>query len=642
MGKSEPHGFVSRDEWDKAFQKYFSKINEIDQKNHELLMMGRDCESWIKDYKKQSENIRKAYLENDQFKQHNIFYYTKHPENWTKEVADSLIAYLYRFWFVAEDVEAVYDSAISLLQYYKQKEDEIHIMKCKMVILSCYHFLDEIHFADVCIRLCKEIQDIIIRRYDELSEEDLSMALSVFDFQNNIRYDSLKIGEDFEQFFDEVLLPEYNEAVKMLKKFMSRADMSLPINTSLPRMLLNCNRMFVSIALHIHKDTLREDQLQVIQDKAAILWKNQDENIYGRAEDTIGYLMANRFATNISNNELLEKCKEVFSTVPNAVVDSNQIVDIISAADRFAIMVNTLIKEDSTIIDICQDLLSGYVHYLLSLPYGKIMTHIVDKTMYRNIIPLLKYLDNNDEIFSILLDLTIFRQIQTAIHSYMVGESATLILDKVIDNKPELLTDLPGLSTIELVRENKQKILKYIMSASLVHDVGKILCTNEINMQYRHITDVEFETIKFHPISSSEILSSIPQLQKYHSIAVGHHKSFDGTFGYPESYDNVSSKQKVFIDLIRICDSLDAATDTFGRLYAEPKKVQEVLKEFVMLKGRSYSDEFVDFIVEQKDLQKELEILMEEGREDVYRHIYSLIQKKNKEITTSNQKGQTS
>lgn len=641
MGNCEPHGFISRDEWDKAFQKYFSKISEIDQKNHELLMTDRNCESWIKDYKKQSENIRKAYLENDQFKQHNIFYYTKHPENWTEEVADSLIAYLYRFWFVAEDVEAVYDSALSLLQYYKQKQDEIHIMKCKMVILSCYHFLDEIHFADICIQLCKEIQEILIRRYDELSQEDLSMALSVYDFQNNIRYDNLKIGDDFEQYFDEVLLPEYNEAVKMLKKFMSIADMSLPINTSLPRMLLNCNRMFVSIALHIHEDTLRDDQLQIIQEKAITLWKNQDENIYGRAEDTIGYLMANRFAMNISREELIQKCREVFSSVPKTLVDSNQVVDIISAAERFAIMVKTLTKEDVSVIENCQDLLSEYVQYLLSLPYGKVMTHIVDQTMYRNIIPLLKYLDNKNEIFSVLLDLTIFRQIQTAIHSYMVGESASLILDKIIDKQPELLTDLPGLSTIELVRENKQEILNYIMSASLVHDVGKILCTNEINMQYRHITDVEFETIKFHPISSSEILNSIPQLERYHSIAVGHHKSFDGTFGYPESFDNVNSKQKVFIDLIRICDSLDAATDTFGRLYAEPKRFQEVLKEFVMLKGRSYSDLLVDFIVKEKELQKELEILMEEGREDVYRHIYSLIQKKNKEITTSYQKGQT-
>lgn len=639
MEISEPHGFTTRDAWDKAFQKYFSKINEIDQKNHELLMTERDCESWIKDYKKQSKKIRMAYLENDHFKQHHIFYYTKHPENWTKDVADSLIAYLYRFWFVAEDVETVYDSAISLLEYYKQKQDEIHVMKCKMVILSCYHFLDEIHFADICIRLCKEIQDILIRRYDDLSEEDLSMALSVYDFQNNIRYDNLKIGDDFEQFFDEVLLPEYNEAVKMLKGFMASADMSLPINTSLPRVLLNCNRMFVSIALHIHEDTLREDQLQIIQKKANTLWENLDENIYGRAEDTIGYLMANRFAMNISREELIQKCREVFNDIPASFIDNNQVVDITSAADRFAIMVNTLAKEDATVINECLDLLSAYVQYLLALPYGKIMTHIVDKTMYRNIIPLLKYLDYKDGIFNVLLDLTIFRQIQTAIHSYMVGKSAILILEKVIDKQPELLTNLPGLETIDLVRENKQQILKYIMNASLVHDVGKILCTNEINMQYRNITEVEFETIKFHPISSSEILRSIPQLERYHPIAVGHHKSFDGTFGYPLNFDNVNSKQKIFIDLIRICDSLDAATDTFGRLYAEPKKVQEVLKEFVMLKGTSYSDVLVDFIIEQKELQKELEILMEAGREDIYRHIYSLIQKKNKEITIDNQKG---
>lgn len=622
------HGFTTREAWDKAFQTYFSRIKDIDQKNHELLMTEKDCDSWIRDFKKQSINIRQAYLANDQFKQHHIFYFTKHPENWTAEIADSLIAYLYRYWYLVEDVEAVYDSAISLQKYYEKKHNEIMIMKCKMVLLSCYYFLDEVHFVDVCLTICKEIQALLIRHYDELSEEDLSMAMSVYDFQNNIRYDNLHLCDDFEEFFDTVLLPEYEQTYLILNRFMANADITLPINASLSQILRNTDRMFVSIVLHIHKDTLRMDQLKLLQKKSKEMLEKKDGNRYARAEDMIGYLMAHRFTMNMTNDQLIQKCVDIFHMLPDPNEGDYLVDDIISTAESFAFMINTILHENPSSTLICRQLLEDYVRYLLSLPYGKVMTYIVDQTVYRSIIPLLRYLDSESEIFTILLDLTIFRQIQTAIHSQMVGKSAVMILKYMIAFKPELLKDLPGLETKELVQENEEKLQEFIMNAALVHDVGKILCTNEINMQYRRITDVEFETIKFHPTSSSEILNAIPQLRKYHDIAAGHHKSFDGTFGYPGWFDNLHSKQKLWIDLIRICDSLDAATDTFGRLYAEPKHVHTVLKEFELLKGTSYSDVLVDFICEQEELQRELRELMEFGREDVYRDIYSLIQKK--------------
>ena len=144
-------------------------------------------------------------------------------------------------------------------------------------------------------------------------------------------------------------------------------------------------------------------------------------------------------------------------------------------------------------------------------------------------------------------------------------------------------------------------------------------------MQYRRLIDIEYETIKFHPNSSSTILSDIPSLSIYHDIAIGHHKSFDGTFGYPKEFDNTASPQRILIDLIRICDSLDAATDTFGRLYAAPKSFQTVLKEFQMLKGTSYSDVLVDFISEHEDVQHQLENLLEEEREQVYVEMYHII-----------------
>lgn len=627
MKKEIGHGFTTRDEWEEAFKVYFDKIVDLDHKNHDLLITRQDCESWIAEFKKQAEIIRNAYLEIDQFKHDHIFYYTKHPENWIDEVADSLTAYLYRFWYCAEDVEIVYECVTTLQSYYESKNDEIQIMKCKLVLLTCYHFLDETHFKDASLLLCKEIHELITTYYDELSEEDLSMALSVYDIQSNIRYDNLKITPDFEQFFDQVLFPEYIQATTMLKRFLKTADMSLKINASLPQILKNTERMFASISLYIHKDVLREDQLEIVCKKATELWQSRDENFFGRTEDMVSYYMANRFSMGLSNREVLDRCIEELRKLEDYYNEDRLVDDVVNTGESIAIMINTLCQEEDSFLAIGGILLNNYMEYLLSLPYGKVMTYIVDQTVYRHIVPLLRYLNNENDIFEVLLELTTFRQVQTAVHSLMVGKSACLILKYIIEKKPEILLEIPEFETIKDVEDNADEILDFIYRASLVHDVGKILCTNEINMQYRPITDIEFKTIKFHPTSSSEILNAIPQLNKYHDIATGHHKSFDGAFGYPEWFNNVQSKQKLFIDLIRICDSLDAATDTFGRLYAEPKSFYTVLGEFVAMKGTSYSDVLVDFISEQPDLQKELDELMRLGREDVYRDIYSIIRK---------------
>ncbi|MEE1464404.1 MAG: hypothetical protein UF734_02105 [Clostridium sp.] len=66
-------------------------------------------------------------------------------------------------------------------------------------------------------------------------------------------------------------------------------------------------------------------------------------------------------------------------------------------------------------------------------------------------------------------------------------------------------------------------------------------------------------------------MNQIPQLKCYHDIAVGHHKSFDDLSGYPKEFHTSQSRQKILIDLISICDSLDAATDYLGRNYAKSK-----------------------------------------------------------------------
>ena len=121
-----------------------------------------------------------------------------------------------------------------------------------------------------------------------------------------------------------------------------------------------------------------------------------------------------------------------------------------------------------------------------------------------------------------------------------------------------------------------------------------------------------------HPSYGGSILQNDPDFAPYLPIILGHHRSYDGTKGYPESFDILSTPYKPVIDLISICDSLDAATDIYGRNYAKGKKFDEVLEELIQESGTRYHPEIVRVIVQHQTLRDDLAYLTSEGRSKAY------------------------
>ena len=93
-----------------------------------------------------------------------------------------------------------------------------------------------------------------------------------------------------------------------------------------------------------------------------------------------------------------------------------------------------------------------------------------------------------------------------------------------------------------------------------------------------------------------------PLFEKYKDVAMGHHKWYNGKGGYPKSFDNTKSPWRPMIDLITICDCIDAATDYLDRNYRVPKTLQQVLSEFEEDAGTRYNPDMIKFLLEDKTL----------------------------------------
>lgn len=143
-----------------------------------------------------------------------------------------------------------------------------------------------------------------------------------------------------------------------------------------------------------------------------------------------------------------------------------------------------------------------------------------------------------------------------------------------------------------------------------------------INTQHRKLNDYEFNIIQTHPQKGSAYLSSDPDFLIYQPVALGHHRSYDGTRGYPLSFDNTASPYRDAIDLIHICDCLDAATDYLSRNYHRAKPFDVVLNELKAGRGTEYNPDMVDVILSDRELYNDLKMLTEQNRENIYYDIY--------------------
>ena len=111
-------------------------------------------------------------------------------------------------------------------------------------------------------------------------------------------------------------------------------------------------------------------------------------------------------------------------------------------------------------------------------------------------------------------------------------------------------------------------------------------------------------------------------MARFKDITNGHHKFYNGKGGYPADFDNTASPERIMIDIITLCDCLDAATDCYGRNYHQAKTVRQVLAEFERDSGVRYNPDIVRFLCDSPELDKQLQTIAGEKRLEIYYQTY--------------------
>lgn len=236
---------------------------------------------------------------------------------------------------------------------------------------------------------------------------------------------------------------------------------------------------------------------------------------------------------------------------------------------------------------------------------------------------LLAYL-NRDEHLHLLNKVMLTLQVNSYAHSTHLRILAIKLLRGIIKNQPDLLLGMPGCETVDQIRTQEDSLVSFIGQAALFHDLGKNVMGAIVTNDFRKLYDEEFNILRSHPEQGLKYLETDSTFHIYHDITLGHHKWYDGTKGYPMSFDNTKSPIQIMIDIITICDCLEAATDAIGRNYKPDKVFKMLIDEFDSQAGSRYNGDVLKVIHTDDKLWNDLE--QEVTPQGCYNNYYEIYQ----------------
>jgi response regulator RpfG family c-di-GMP phosphodiesterase len=172
---------------------------------------------------------------------------------------------------------------------------------------------------------------------------------------------------------------------------------------------------------------------------------------------------------------------------------------------------------------------------------------------------------SNDSMIDALTSIIEYRSLETGQHVRRIREFTCTLLERVAEDSPEY-----GL--------NEHKI-SLIVSASSMHDIGKVAIPDSILNKPGRLTQEEYEIMKTHSTKGCEMITRIKDnvsdkeyLDYAYNICRSHHERGDGR-GYPDGLKG--NEIPICAQVVGIADCYDALTNDRVYKKAIPPQVAQ-------------------------------------------------------------------
>lgn len=156
--------------------------------------------------------------------------------------------------------------------------------------------------------------------------------------------------------------------------------------------------------------------------------------------------------------------------------------------------------------------------------------------------------------------------------------------------------------------------LNNLVTAALLHDLGKLKIPNEILNKPGRLTQEEYQIMKSHALLSYECISERWDIPSHIKTAVlFHHENVDGS-GYPQGLDG--KEQTIFTKILHVADVYDALISK--RPYKKPYAPSEASEYLMGGCGIMFDRTVVDTLLKYVPLYpKGTKVTLSDGREGI-------------------------
>ena len=123
-----------------------------------------------------------------------------------------------------------------------------------------------------------------------------------------------------------------------------------------------------------------------------------------------------------------------------------------------------------------------------------------------------------------------------------------------------------------------------------------------------------------HTLAGRILLEPHPSTSRYAPAALGHHKWYDGSRGYPDAYTRLECPARQMVDVVGLVDWLESKT-SFSSMSGTGFPFAQAVEEAVKLEGRRFSP-LLTALLRDKSVAGQLERAFERGRQNAYRLMY--------------------
>lgn len=625
------------------FEKYKKNLSREEALNDSLLKAD-DQEGWIDNLRTKSKMLRTLYIENEAMLNLYLRPFIEHENRLNIELADEF----------SEQLSVLFEEGLcdrlicinmteELTRFYEKAGERDKMLTAHYMLGGFYSRIPGAEAAKRCFKAYDIMRDMY-DSYAQIESWDIRRRI-LFSFYNftviivNVRpyyKDFTPTTADYEKW----IMKEYDRAIAVYDD---------PVVRELDGDKYDLDGLKDELAYDVFgnwicgsdsKDEMCPEMLERSIKVMDGLYKSElenDENVFHMKDEIYcNYYKGQYYIGNIGLREYIDKIKTFCDyALEHREEDEEELTNSrYYQVNMYHIPNLAGIDGVRAHADIMEEL-KGYIlpqfkKFISEIPRSREAAYI-NEAIKRTVLELIRSFGTENVDARYYLDIIMNRDETMMIHVAIVRRIATKLLAYIFDNEPELLIGILGTNNVLEVLEKRADIEELASQAALLFDVGKGDYAELITLQSRKLLDTEKEEIHRHAMEGGNLLKELGFGEEICDIAYGHHKSYDGNSGYPKEFDNTKSQARFLIDLFRICDCMDAATDTIGRIYNKAKTLAEFIDELDFGAGHLYNPDIVRLIKNDEKLQDDLAYICSAGRISMYYEAYNLFLRSDEE-----------